>query len=215
MPWTKVALLLVSGQVLSEKNIGYAIVVKKYTEGDAQIDLLPVLVNIPGFLQPLHIIPLSCGTRHAVVYPWVDGIDRWYYSVPEMDVRDRCCLWRYMMQTVATMHERGIAHGDIKPANFVLPRTQPLQPVLIDHETVHAPQRDPRRIRYTECYNNLDAVDGFAQDRYALGASMAHCLVGFYTDLGNILEDQVNWLAVLERHRCVASVVICVDISHT
>lgn len=110
-------------------------------------------------------------------------------------------MWHYMIQTVAAMHERGIAHGDIKPGNFVLPRAQPLQPVLIDHESVHAPRRDPRNIIFTRCYREYSAMDGFAHDRYALGATMAHCLVGCGTRLD--LEDSVDWLAVLDRYRCV------------
>lgn len=163
-----------------------------------------MLVNIPGFLQPLRTIPLSRGLEHAVVYPWVDGAERWPYNVVDMSARDRCAMWRYMMQTVAAMHDRGITHGDIKPTNFVQPRAQPLQPVLIDHETVRAPRRDPPSFRVTYCYEELGAVDQFAKDRYALGATMAHCLVGYRrTHLD--LEFHVDWPQVLHKYRYVVS----------
>lgn len=161
-----------------------------------------MLVNIPGFLQPLRRILLSNKLEYAVVYPWVDSEKRWPYHVVEMSERDRCAMWRYMLQTVAAMHDRGIAHGDIKPSNFVQPRTQPLQPVLIDHETVHVPGRDRPSEARTYCYEKLPAANSFVRDRYALGATMAHCLVG-YGHKGLDLEFHVNWLEVLRKYQYV------------
>ena len=98
------------------------------------------------------------------------------------------------------MHQRGVAHGDIKPSNLVFYRKQPLQPVLIDLETLHDPKLQHKPQKYTPLYTPLSKDhDGFAHDRYAIGATILHIVVGLGSDVDG--DDYFDWSELFDNSR--------------
>ena len=107
------------------------------------------------------------------------------------------------------MHQQGVAHGDIKPSILVFCRKRPLQPVLIDLETLHDPKLQHKPRKYTPLYTPLSKDhDGFAHDRYAIGATILHIVVG----LGSLDvdgDDYFDWSELLDNSRYGFMLSIC------
>jgi len=99
------------------------------------------------------------------------------------------------------LHQRGLAHGDIKPANFVFPRTDPLRPTLIDLETLFDPELKRRPIKYTvgfvPPYDR--GADGFAYDRYAVGVTIAKL----------IIENQRSRISCFDKYSGNVCLLLC------
>src|SRR5699024_2661236 len=106
---------------------------------------------------------------------------------PPIEIGDAIIMARRIASALSTLHQHGITHRDVKPANIFLVDGRPDQSKLID--LGGAAQRDAQRLTATgalvgtpaymapEQVRSEESV-GPASDVWALGCVLYECLVG-------------------------------------
>lgn len=159
-----------------------------------EMRLAPVLASLPGVLPPLEGTELSeLPGHHAIVYAYVRGptLAR-FLAANRLTVMNACRLIRNIADTLAHLHDLGVIHRDVKPANIIYAQdgTRPRlieygyawsalygeefsEPAGVEHAGARAGTR-----RYMAPEQALGAPPSPAFDVYALGTTLHEALAG-------------------------------------
>lgn len=118
----------------------------------------------------LHFLPsiLSVhwlGDHMGFVQEWIDG-QTLSVTLAEGAMHDRSLetLMAELVESIEQLHERGLSHGDLKPANILLPADKGKCLKLIDiADFGHIDDGEKKSSAYC-----IDGQDTFARDRYAI-----------------------------------------------
>ena len=140
--------------------------------------------DVDGVVQVLDAGQLADGRQYLVTdfFPLGTVSDQLeggrQFTVPEV-----CELGAQLATTLAQVHRRGVAHGDVKPSNVLLDHEG--RPWLTDFGTARPttwPTTDGPTLTFTILYSAPEVLDGGvvgpASDQYALGLLLATLLLG-------------------------------------
>jgi serine/threonine-protein kinase len=102
------------------------------------------------------------------------------------DMKELVLIFVQVAAALATMHRRGVYHGDLKPGNIMLTKDGKVK--LIDLGTAWIKGRDKNRIQGTPQYIAPETVENKVVDEksdlYNLGATMYRMFTGRYANQG-------------------------------
>lgn len=102
------------------------------------------------------------------------------------DMKELVLIFVQVAAALATMHRRGVYHGDLKPGNIMLTKDGKVK--LIDLGTAWIKGRDKNRIQGTPQYIAPETIENRSVDEksdlYNLGATMYRMFTGRYANQG-------------------------------
>jgi serine/threonine protein kinase len=86
---------------------------------------------------------LQCGDVSAVVRQWIPGqnLEEWIENRPNVSFSDLAVIGGGIAHGIQAIHNQGVLHGDLKPANIIL-RDSEIHPVITDFGTAHGIEPD-------------------------------------------------------------------------